>query len=88
MSNRLLKLTGDHRFLVFIMLLVISWLIAEFFAWQPVKNYITIISPRQFGIENYAFFVRLDVQLRGRTAKRLLDFRHQKAEVRSPKSAV
>ena len=41
MSNRLLKLTGDHRFLVFIMLLVISWLIAEFFAWQPVKNYIT-----------------------------------------------
>lgn len=41
LSNRLLKLTGDHRLLVFIMLLVISWLMAEFFAWQPVKNFIT-----------------------------------------------
>lgn len=41
LSNRVLKLTGDHRLLVFIMLLVISWLIAEFFAWQPVKKFIT-----------------------------------------------
>lgn len=41
MSNRLLKLTGDHCLLVFIMLLVISWLMAEFFAWQPVKKFIT-----------------------------------------------
>lgn len=41
MSNRLLKLTGDNRLLVFIMLLVISWLMAEFFAWQPVKKFIT-----------------------------------------------
>lgn len=84
MSNRLLKLTGDHRFLVFIMLLVISWLIAEFFAWQPVKNYIT----KTIRNRKLCFFVRLDVQLRGRTAKRLIDFRHQKAEVRSPKSVV
>lgn len=41
MSNWLLKLTGDNRLLVFIMLLVISWFMAEFFAWEPVKKFIT-----------------------------------------------
>lgn len=41
MNHTLLKWTGDNHLLVFILLLVISWLMAEFFAWQPVKKFIT-----------------------------------------------
>lgn len=41
MNHTLLKWTGNSRLLVFMLLLVISWLIAEFFAWRPVKKFIT-----------------------------------------------
>lgn len=41
MNHTLLKWTGDNHFLVFIFLLAVSWLMAEFFAWQPVKKFIT-----------------------------------------------
>lgn len=41
MNHTLLKWTGNSRLLVFMLLLVISWLMAEFFAWQPVKKFIT-----------------------------------------------
>lgn len=41
MNHTLLKWTGDNHFFVFIFLLAVSWLMAEFFAWQPVKKFIT-----------------------------------------------
>lgn len=41
MNHTLLKWTGNNHLLVFIMLLVISWLMAEFFALRPVKKFIT-----------------------------------------------
>lgn len=41
MNHTLLKWTGNNHLLVFIMLLVISWLMAEFFARRPVKKFIT-----------------------------------------------
>lgn len=46
MNHTLLKWTGNSRLLVFMLLLVISWLMAEFFAWRPVKKFtrIAIIS--------------------------------------------
>lgn len=42
MNHALLKWTGNNYLLVFIMLLVISWLMAEFFGWRPVKKFITL----------------------------------------------
>lgn len=41
MNHTLLKWTGNNHLLVFILLLIISWLMAEFFAWNPVKKFIT-----------------------------------------------
>lgn len=41
MNHTLLKWTGSNHLLVFTMLLIISWLMAEFFAWRPVKNFMT-----------------------------------------------
>lgn len=41
MNHTLLKWTGNNRLLVFMLLLVISWIMAEFFAWRPVKKFIT-----------------------------------------------
>ena len=74
-----------------IILIIISFeLSSEIFKREETMrgSWWKIISPRQFGIENYAFFGRLDVQLRGRTGKRLLDFRHQKSEGRGKKSEI
>lgn len=42
MNHALLKWTGNNHLLVFIMLLVKSWLMAEFFGWRPVKKFITL----------------------------------------------
>ena len=41
MNHTLLKWTGNNHLLVFIMLLVISWLMAEFFSLNPIKRFIT-----------------------------------------------
>ena len=41
MNHTLLKWTGNNHLLVFFMLLVISWLMAEFFSLNPIKRFVT-----------------------------------------------
>lgn len=41
MNHGLDRLLGHNHLAVFLMLLVISWIMAEFFCWRPVKKFIT-----------------------------------------------